>query len=118
MQNGTQSRCSGSRVGMMAEWIARQIGQQRQLWRVVEKSERSHMPTLTIEEAQAKLPELIEHLATGEFLVITRNQQPIARLLAETKPQRKPRKAGSAQSMLHILAEDDEHLQDFAEFRE
>ena len=36
----------------------------------------------TIEEAQAKLPELIDHLATGEELVITRNRQPIARLLA------------------------------------
>jgi len=33
------------------------------------------MTTVSIEEAQAKLPELIEHLAKGEELVITRNQQ-------------------------------------------
>ncbi|HUY33270.1 MAG TPA: type II toxin-antitoxin system Phd/YefM family antitoxin [Pirellulales bacterium] len=76
------------------------------------------MTTVTIEEAQAKLSELIDHLAGGEQLVITRNQQPIARLLAEQKPQRKPRKAGSAKGMLTILVEDDEHLKDFAEFME
>ena len=76
------------------------------------------MPTVTIEEAQAKLPELIDHLAAGEQLVITRDQQPIARLLAEDKPQRKPCKAGSAKGQLTILVEDDEHLKDFAEYME
>ncbi len=76
------------------------------------------MTTVTIEEAQAKLPELIEHLATGEVLIITRNQQPIARLLAEAKPKRRPRKAGSAKGLLTIMADDDEHLKDFAEYLE
>ena len=47
------------------------------------------MTVVTIEEAQAKLPELIDHLASGEELVITRDQRPIARLLAEGKPNRK-----------------------------
>jgi len=74
------------------------------------------MTTVTIEEAQAKLPELIDHLAAGEDVVITRNQQPVARLMAEAQPQRSPRKAGSAKGMLTILAHDDEHLQDFAEY--
>jgi len=73
------------------------------------------MTTVSIEEAQAKLPELIEHLAKGEELVITCNQQPIARLLAEGRPKRQPRKAGSAKGLLTILAEDDEHLEDFKE---
>ena len=76
------------------------------------------MTSVTIEEAQAKLPELIEHLAKGEELVITRNQQPIARLLAAPKLERKPRKAGSAKGMLTIIAEDEEHLNDFAEYME
>ena len=52
------------------------------------------MTTVTLEEAQAKLPELIEHLTAGEELLITRNELPIARLTAEEKPKRKPRKAG------------------------
>jgi len=76
------------------------------------------MTTVTLEEAQAKLPELIGHLAAGEELLITRNQQPIARLTAEEKPKRKPRKAGSAKGILTILADDDEHLKDFAEYME
>lgn len=70
------------------------------------------MVTVTIKEAQAKLPELIDHLAAGEELVITRDQQPIARLLVTEKPKRKPRQAGNCQGLLVIVADDDEHLQD------
>ena len=70
----------------------------------------------TQEEAQAKLPELIENLSSGEELVITRNHQPVARLLAEGKSKQQPRKAGSAKGLLTILVEDDEHLTDFAEY--
>jgi len=76
------------------------------------------MTTVTIEEAQAKLPELIDHLAEGDQLLITRNDRPIARLLPEEKPTRKPRKAGSAKGLLTIVADDDEHLKDFAEYME
>ncbi len=76
------------------------------------------MATVSIEEAQAKLPELIAHLAAGEQLVITRNEKPIARLLAAdtAKPQR--RKAGSAKGILTIITEDDEHLKDFSGYME
>jgi antitoxin (DNA-binding transcriptional repressor) of toxin-antitoxin stability system len=74
------------------------------------------MPTVTLEEAQAHLPELIERLQPGEPLLITRNQQPIARLLAEEPPKRKPRQPGNCKGMLTIVADDDEHLKDFAEY--
>lgn len=73
------------------------------------------MNTVSIEEAQARLPELIQQLASGEELLITRNQQPIARLLSEDKPSRNPRQAGSAKGILAIVSDDDEHLKDFAE---
>ena len=53
------------------------------------------MTTVTIEEAQARLPDLIDGLGAGEGLLITRNEQPVARLTAEEKPKRKRRKAGS-----------------------
>ncbi len=76
------------------------------------------MATVTLEEAQARLPDLIDHLGTGEELVITRNEQPIARLFAEAKPKRRPRKAGNCKGMLTILADDDEHLKDFEEYME
>ncbi len=74
------------------------------------------MTTVTIEEAQARLPELIEHLAEGEELVIMRNQEPIARLLAEGRRSRKPRQAGSARGLLTIISDDEEHLKDFQEY--
>ncbi len=76
------------------------------------------MTTVSIEEAQARLPELINLLAAGELLVITRDEIPIARLLAEEKPPRLTRKAGSAKGILTILMDDKEHLKDFAEYME
>jgi antitoxin (DNA-binding transcriptional repressor) of toxin-antitoxin stability system len=76
------------------------------------------MSTVTIEEAQSKLPELIEHLAAGEELVITRDHRPVARLRAEPESNRKPREPGNCKGMLVIMSDDEEHLQDFAEYME
>lgn len=74
------------------------------------------MPTVTLQEAQASLAELIEQLQPGEPIVITRNEVPVARLLAEARPPRQARKPGSAAGLLTIIREDDEHLTDFAEY--
>jgi antitoxin (DNA-binding transcriptional repressor) of toxin-antitoxin stability system len=41
------------------------------------------MTTVTIEDAQAKLPELIGGLAKGEELVITQGDRVVARLVGE-----------------------------------
>ena len=72
--------------------------------------------TITVEEAQATLKELIEKLAPDEELVITKNQQPVAKLVGQQSGQRQPRKAGSARGKLIILQEDEDHLKDFAEY--
>jgi antitoxin (DNA-binding transcriptional repressor) of toxin-antitoxin stability system len=74
------------------------------------------MSTITIEEAQANLPEIIEELSPGEELIITRNDQPVAKLVGQQPPTRKPRQPGSAKGKLIILAEDDEHLENFKEY--
>ncbi len=73
------------------------------------------MPTLTIDEVQSRLPQIIDALAPGEELVITRGNKPIARLTGEL-PIRKSRRAGNCQGMLVIMSDDDEHLKDFAEY--
>ncbi len=39
--------------------------------------------TISIDEAQAKLKDLIHRLAPGEEVVITENQQPVAKLVSE-----------------------------------
>ena len=76
------------------------------------------MSTMTIEEAQAKLSEVIDKLAPGEEVIITRNEQPVAKLVGQHRSIRKPRRSGSAKGKLVILAEDDEHLKDFKDYME
>ena len=71
--------------------------------------------TITIEEAQAKLPELIATLAPGEDVVITQDAQPVAELHRIAKEQPRPQ-FGNCQGMLTIVAEDEEHLADFKEY--
>ena len=71
--------------------------------------------TLTLEEAQAKLPELIASLAPGEEVVITRNAEPVAGLHLIAKAQPHPQ-FGNCRGMLTIVAEDDEHLADFKDY--
>lgn len=71
---------------------------------------------ITIEEAQAHLPELIAQLQPGEELLIQSHEQTIAKLVGSPHPRLKPRKPGSAVGKLVILAEDDEHLADFREY--
>jgi antitoxin (DNA-binding transcriptional repressor) of toxin-antitoxin stability system len=74
------------------------------------------MPTVTIEEAQAKLPGLIDRLLPGEEMIITRNQEPVARLVGEQPATLQPRQPGSAKGQLVILVEDEEHLEDFKDY--
>jgi prevent-host-death family protein len=74
------------------------------------------MSTITLEEAQGHLADVIAKLTPGEPVIITRNGTPVARLVAEEPPRRQPRKPGSGKGKLIILSDDDEHLKDFAEY--
>lgn len=71
--------------------------------------------TITLEEAQAHLAELIAKLAPGEEVVITENQQPVARLLpVKSKAQRK---LGTMRGSIKYIAPDfDAPLDDFKEY--
>ena len=46
--------------------------------------------SITVEEAQAKLKDLIHGLAPGEELVITENQKAVARLVSEPVQATRP----------------------------
>ncbi len=73
------------------------------------------MQTLPVEQAEGHLSEIIDKLAPGEEIVLTRNGKPVAKLIGT--PGEKPRPLpGRGKGMLTILAEDDEHLKDFAEY--
>jgi prevent-host-death family protein len=74
------------------------------------------MNAVSIEEAQAKLPEIIDKLAPGEEVLITRNTKPVAKLVGQTRPVRKPRQPGTCRGIFIIVSDDDEHLKDFTEY--
>lgn len=74
----------------------------------------SHL--VTLEEAQSRLAELIANLEVGDEMVITHNNQRIAILTPDRRCLAKPRVPGNCRGMITLGDEDDEHLQDFAEY--
>ena len=76
-------------------------------------------PKISVEEAQTKLKELIHQLAPGEEVIITENEQPVAKLVSEQpKPQLKQRPGpGLGKGMITFIAPDfDAHLEDMKEY--
>jgi len=71
--------------------------------------------TITLEEAQACLTELVLRLAPGEEVIITQDQRPVAKLVGEQTAKRKPRKPGNCKGLMTIISDDHEHLKDFEE---
>ena len=71
--------------------------------------------TVTLEEAQVNLPELIAKLTPGDQVVIVHNNQPVAELRPAAQAKPRPQ-FGACKGMLTIIAEDDEHLKDFEEY--
>ena len=97
--------------------------------------------TITLDEAQAKLKDLVHQLAPGDEIIITENQQTVAKLISEgmvpgeelvltvegepkavvTKPIRTtwPCQPGTAKDTTHWMSPDfDAPLEDFAEYME
>lgn len=74
------------------------------------------MATITIEEAQATLADLIHNLEPGEELIITENNIPLAKIIPQMPVQGKRPGPGLCKGMITINADDDDHLQDFGEY--
>ena len=72
------------------------------------------MSTATMEEVQSHLPELLDALAAGDAVVITRDGKAVARITPEL-PVGVPI-PGRGKGKLVIVSEDDDHLKDFAEY--
>jgi antitoxin (DNA-binding transcriptional repressor) of toxin-antitoxin stability system len=73
------------------------------------------MTTVTLEEAKAKLEELVNNLGVGDAIVIVRGTQPVAQLVPPPVASRK-RKFGTLRGKLEVVAEDDEHLEGFEDY--
>ena len=76
------------------------------------------MSTVTLEEAQNHLSDLIARLQPGEAVVIARGEQPVATLIRSERTSW-PCKAGSAAAKILWIAPDfDAPLEDFKEYME
>ena len=78
---------------------------------------KENMAVVTLEEAQARLVDLVHRLAPGEEVVITENDAPVARLVPAREQNRKVRRLGTLHgTVLHVADDFDAPLDDFAEY--
>ncbi len=75
--------------------------------------------TITVEEAQARLREIISGLTPGEEVVITDNRQPVAKLVWQhaARPPRPAPGLGKG-SILYMAPDFDETPEEFKEYTE
>ena len=75
------------------------------------------MASVTIQEAQARLPELIHRLTAGDEVVITENNRPVARLVQSAPPPSRRRQLGTMKgTVLYIAPDFDAPLEEFREY--
>ena len=74
------------------------------------------MSTLNIDEVQSRLPQIIDALRSDEELVITRGDRAVARFLPPERPMGTPARIARGKDMRIAYIDDDEHLEDFAEY--
>ncbi len=72
--------------------------------------------TMAVEDIKVSLTELLDSLSPGDEVILTRNHQPVAKLMSEAPKPRQPRQPGNCKGMITLLVEDDEHLEGFAEY--
>jgi antitoxin (DNA-binding transcriptional repressor) of toxin-antitoxin stability system len=76
------------------------------------------MVTVTIREAQAQLADLIHRLNVGDEVVITEDDQPVARLARTDAKKHWPCKAGSAKGKIWMAPDLDAPLEECKEHME
>jgi antitoxin (DNA-binding transcriptional repressor) of toxin-antitoxin stability system len=74
------------------------------------------MHRVDVEDAKSSLDQLLAEAQRGEEVVLTRQDRPIARLVAVTEPRPRPR-FGSARGLVRIAADFEAPLADFDEYR-
>lgn len=75
------------------------------------------MQQITLAEAAKHLPDLIEAAISGEEIVITKDDQPVVKLVPVFPvKKRRPAKAGSAKGLVTISDDFDEPLEDFKDY--
>ena len=76
------------------------------------------MHQIDVAEAKENLSELIEAAIKGEEVVISKDNQPVVKLVVITKKVKRDRQAGSANGMVWMSDDFDEPLEEFKEYME
>ena len=71
--------------------------------------------TVSIEQAQLKLEDLISRASEGEPISITQDGREVAQIVATAGKNRRPA-PGFGKNVVEIISDDDEHLIDFADY--
>lgn len=71
--------------------------------------------TVSIEQAQLNLAELIQQSAKGESITITQDGREVAQIIRVREGNRRPA-PGFGRDVVHIISDDEEHLAGFADY--
>lgn len=75
------------------------------------------MSTVTLQDAQTRLAELVAGLQPGEEVIITRDEKPVARIVGATATDRPPPKLGTLKGTVLYMAPDfDAPLDEFKDY--
>lgn len=75
------------------------------------------MSTITIQEAQSNLADLIHRLQPGDEVTITENEKTVAKLVVPSPaPQLKPRQFGTLRGTVLSMEHFDDPLEEFEEY--
>ncbi|MBW4639639.1 MAG: type II toxin-antitoxin system prevent-host-death family antitoxin [Gloeocapsa sp. UFS-A4-WI-NPMV-4B04] len=74
------------------------------------------MQQINLAEASKHLPDLIEAAINGEEIVITKDNQPVVKLVPVPPLKKGGRRAGSAIGLVTISDDFDEPLEDFKDY--
>lgn len=73
------------------------------------------MHVVDVAQAEARFAELLGRVQAGEEVLLTRADEPVARLLPAGNSSRRPR-FGAAKDLLHVREDFDEPLEDFTPY--
>ncbi|MCC6743366.1 MAG: type II toxin-antitoxin system prevent-host-death family antitoxin [Acidobacteria bacterium] len=73
------------------------------------------MQLIDIEQAKASLNDLLDAAVRGQEIILTRDAQPIAKIVPFTQERLRPR-FGSARGRIHVAEDFDAPLADFDEY--
>ncbi|HEU0015761.1 MAG TPA: type II toxin-antitoxin system prevent-host-death family antitoxin, partial [Longimicrobium sp.] len=68
-----------------------------------------------LDQAQARLPELVRQVSRGEDVILTEDGEPVAKIIPFRRAQG-PREFGSAKGLIHMADDFDAPLEDFRDY--